>query len=61
MGVFDPLYFCLSSLYCSINPLKTETHLSFIMKTDQFKLFREISRVHSENHEKHSNKNMTSQ
>jgi hypothetical protein len=61
VGVFDLLDFCLSSLYCRTTPLKTEIHLSYITKTDQFKIFRAISGAHSENHKKRTNKNMTSQ
>ena len=52
--MFDPLDFCLSSLYCSTTPLKTETHLNYIMKRGQFKIFRAISGAHSENHKKHN-------
>jgi hypothetical protein len=44
---------------CSTIPLITEIHMSYITKTDQFKILRTISGGHSENHKKYTNINMT--
>ena len=57
--MFDPRDFCLSTLYCSFAPLKTEIHLNYITMTDQLKIFRVATGAHSENHIKCTIKNMT--